>query len=194
MELKHQQNGLESGFVIKSQTTGKEWRVKSRILFSHTIDKQKKFTNESTLFWHSSFGSVEDMLSFSKNILDKEGQGIFQYQLESIGQHSKPVAGDILIPAKREKIACPCCGFRTIDSESKGSYNICHVCFWEDDPIQLEDPDYESGANRMSLRQAQQNFLSFGACDKEMLRNVRPPAKDEERDENWKPLNTNSRT
>lgn len=36
--------------------------------------------------------------------------------------------------------------------------------------------------------------LTTLACDKEMLRNVRPPAKDEERDENWKPLNTNSRT
>lgn len=80
-----------------------------------------------------------------------------------------------------EKFACPCCGYKTFRQEPNGSYDICEVCFWEDDPIQLEDPDYEGGANPMLLRQAQQNFLEFGACDREMLRNVRPPAKDEHR-------------
>ncbi len=62
------------------------------------------------------------------------------------------------------------------------------MCYWEDDPIQLNDPDFESGANTMSLRQAQRNFIEFGACDREMLHNVRQPSKDEQRDENWKPL------
>lgn len=50
-----------------------------------------------------------------------------------------------------EKYKCPCCGFYTFDEKPNGNYDICPVCFWEDDPIQLEDNEYEGGANRVSL-------------------------------------------
>jgi hypothetical protein len=188
-ELQHDFEGLASGTIIKSTTTDKEWRVKKRVLFYHTFDRQKKFENEVTTYVHASFESIEKQILSSKNILDKEEQKVFQYQLHPIGHSSKPNVGDILKPVVIETFACPCCGYKTFDHEPNGSYDICGVCFWEDDPIQLEDPDYEGGANSMSLRQAQRNFLEFGACDREMLRNVRPPTKDEQRDENWKPPN-----
>jgi Cysteine-rich CPCC len=68
------------------------------------------------------------------------------------------------------------------------TFAICDVCFWEDDPIQLEDPNYKGGANRVSLRQAQWNFILFRACDEKMTKHTRRPTKEEERDENWKPF------
>ena len=77
-----------------------------------------------------------------------------------------------------EKYKCPCCGFYTFDEEPNGNYDICPVCFWEDDP-QLEDNKYEGGANRVSLVQARHNFLSFGACEEEMKKHVRKPKEDE---------------
>lgn len=40
------------------------------------------------------------------------------------------------------KYKCPCCGFYTFDEKLNGNYDICPVCFWEDDPIQLEDNEY----------------------------------------------------
>lgn len=86
------------------------------------------------------------------------------------------------------KFACPCCGYKTFHNPPDGSYNICQVCYWEDDPIQLEDPFYEGGANRISLIQAQKNFMEFGACEKDMLKYVRRPSPDEQRDKNWKPF------
>jgi hypothetical protein len=73
---------------------------------------------------------------------------------------------------------CPCCGFLTLGDES-GSYEICPVCFWEDDPIQFADPTYGGGANRPSLDQARKNFSEFGACEKEALRHVRRPKPEE---------------
>jgi len=85
---------------------------------------------------------------------------------------------------KTEKFACPCCGYKTFDIEPDGTYEICPVCFWEDD--QLEDPNYEGGANNVSLKQGQRNFIEFGACDKEMIKHVRKPKKNEQRDDNWK--------
>ncbi|MGE6221329.1 CPCC family cysteine-rich protein [Nubsella zeaxanthinifaciens] len=86
------------------------------------------------------------------------------------------------------KYACPCCGYKTFRAKPNGTYGICQVCFWEDDPIQLYDPNYDGGANRVSLKQGQRNFMEFGACEKEMIKNVRQPNKDEQRDENWKSL------
>jgi hypothetical protein len=49
-------------------------------------------------------------------------------------------------------LPCPCCGSKTISE--KGKYEICSVCCWEDDPIQVADPDYPGGANKCSLNQA----------------------------------------
>lgn len=87
-----------------------------------------------------------------------------------------------------QRFDCPCCGYKTFNHKPDGSYDICAVCFWEDDPIQLSDPDYEGGANRVSLKQGQRNFAEFGACEKEMVQNVRQPTDDEQRDKDWKPL------
>ena len=68
------------------------------------------------------------------------------------------------------KYRCPCCGFYTFDEKPHGNYDICRVCFWEDDPVQLEDETYEGGANRVSLRQARENFAKFGALSSEPVR------------------------
>ena len=44
------------------------------------------------------------------------------------------------------RLACPCCGNLTLEGDS-GDYDICAVCFWEDDPVQLRDPAYKPGAS-----------------------------------------------
>lgn len=48
------------------------------------------------------------------------------------------------------KYKCPCCGYYTFDERPSGSYDICPVCFWEDDPVQLDDPSYEGGENTVN--------------------------------------------
>ncbi|WP_151638232.1 CPCC family cysteine-rich protein [Noviherbaspirillum aerium] len=52
---------------------------------------------------------------------------------------------------------CPCCGESTIDEP--GSYEICDVCGWEDDPIQSSDPYLAGGANQESLDTSRKNWL-----------------------------------
>ncbi|NLP29008.1 MAG: hypothetical protein GX370_09680 [Clostridia bacterium] len=86
------------------------------------------------------------------------------------------------------KFACPCCGYKTLMEEPPGTYDICRVCFWEDDAVQYYDPDHKGGANGVSLRQGQKNYLKFGACKKDLLKYVRSPKEGEEKDENWRPL------
>lgn len=86
-----------------------------------------------------------------------------------------------------KKYACPCCGYKTLDNEHE--YDICPICFWEDDYWQFKDVDLEGGANNgTSLRQAQQNYIEFGACDRGMLNYVRKPHTYDIKDESWKPV------
>ncbi len=81
---------------------------------------------------------------------------------------------------------CPCCGFRTL-AEAPGSYEICHVCFWQDDGVQLLDPAYNGGANTLSLMECQANYERIGACEERFLDSVQPPSPGEKRDAEWRP-------
>ena len=74
---------------------------------------------------------------------------------------------------------CPCCGYYTFLEEPRGNYDICPVCYWEDDPIQSRDPDYEGGANTVSLNMARENYKNYGACDEKCIKYVRKPNADE---------------
>ena len=74
---------------------------------------------------------------------------------------------------------CPSCGYPTLDE--RNAWDICSICFWEDDPIQFEEPDYEGGANRVSLIQARENFAEFGSCERDMIKNCRKPNRNDKR-------------
>ena len=51
-------------------------------------------------------------------------------------------------------LMCPVCGKHQF--EYLDFYEVCPVCGWEDDGLQRDEPDYEGGANRMSLNQARE--------------------------------------
>jgi hypothetical protein len=75
--------------------------------------------------------------------------------------------------------ACPCCAYLTLDREPGGTFDLCPVCFWEDDPIQFDDHDYNGGANKVSLNEARNNFIELGASEQRFLGMVRPPLGEE---------------
>lgn len=77
---------------------------------------------------------------------------------------------------------CPCCGYMTLNQKPPGTYLICPICFWEDDGEQ----GYSS--NQVSLRQAQRNFVEFGACERSWLNDVRRPTANDVRVPGWETL------
>jgi hypothetical protein len=77
------------------------------------------------------------------------------------------------------RFACPCCGFLTLDEAPPGTFDMCEVCWWEDDPVQFADPTYRGGANTPSLNEARENFRLIRASDPRFARSVRPPRADE---------------
>jgi hypothetical protein len=77
-------------------------------------------------------------------------------------------------PAGR-RFPCPCCDLLTLEKPPAGTHQLCPVCFWEDDAQQYEQLDQLAGANRVTLREARDNFRSFGASDRSSVDSVRPP-------------------
>ena len=75
--------------------------------------------------------------------------------------------------------ACPCCRNLTLSEEPPGTFEVCPVCFWEDDEFQDRDIDLSSGANKVSLRCARQNYLQVGARHAEFMNKVRLPNAEE---------------
>ncbi|MCP2269147.1 CPCC family cysteine-rich protein [Actinokineospora diospyrosa] len=82
---------------------------------------------------------------------------------------------------------CPCCGYLTM-AEPPESYEICGVCFWEDDSSQLRWPFSVEGANYVSLVEGQRNFVELGACEARLVPHVRPVAPTDVRDPGWRPI------
>ncbi|MCB0698093.1 MAG: hypothetical protein KDC07_12060 [Chitinophagaceae bacterium] len=80
---------------------------------------------------------------------------------------------------KYGKYQCPCCGYYTFEEPIENHFDICDVCCWEDDGVQLHDPDFWGGANSVSLNEARENFKKFGASDERCIDSVRPPRFDE---------------
>ncbi|MHB9134129.1 MAG: CPCC family cysteine-rich protein [Armatimonadota bacterium] len=75
--------------------------------------------------------------------------------------------------------ACPCCGYLTLPEQPPGTYDICPVCFWEDDETQYRNPRSRGGANKVSLNEAKENFRKDGAISPDEKRYIRDPYPDE---------------
>ena len=80
------------------------------------------------------------------------------------------------------KVACPCCRYLTL--RDRGGFELCPVCFWEDDGQDDHDASVVRGGPNaeLSLEQARNNFMAFGACDVGSKAFVRPALPGEERE------------
>jgi hypothetical protein len=67
-------------------------------------------------------------------------------------------------------VECPCCGYESLSE--RGIYEVCRVCFWEDDG--MKDLDTVSGPNHMTLREARRNFQVLGAVSEAARVHVLP--------------------
>lgn len=80
---------------------------------------------------------------------------------------------------RNEKYVCPCCGYATLSVQNM--YEICEICFWEDDG--QDDPDADEcwkGPNLVSLTDGRKNFIAHGVSDLKDKHNVREPTKNDE--------------
>ncbi|WP_349817335.1 CPCC family cysteine-rich protein [Bradyrhizobium sp. SSBR45G] len=104
-----------------------------------------------------------------------------QVDVSSPAQHSQRMTfRNIIEPPSDSGYRCPCC--RCLTLGERGGYEICPVCFWEDDGQDDHDADLVRGGpnGALSLTEARRNFKDCGASDPAFRASVRPPT-DEER-------------
>lgn len=75
-----------------------------------------------------------------------------------------------------DKCACACCGYFTISD----TYDICPVCYWEQDWYQETYELDWRGPNHVSLADAIKNFKTYGASEWEYIKRVRKPNGEEQ--------------
>ncbi len=78
------------------------------------------------------------------------------------------------LKGKNGKFQCPCCQHFTL--EEVAAYDICPVCFWEDDGTTGE---HGFSPNGIGLDEARGNYRAFGACKERDKQHVRKPQLDE---------------
>jgi hypothetical protein len=85
----------------------------------------------------------------------------------------------VLAPPERGPYRCPCCHQLTL--KARGRFEICPVCWWEDDGQDDRHADeLWYGPNRsLSLTDARRNFALTGASDERRRKHVRPPLPEE---------------
>ena len=80
---------------------------------------------------------------------------------------------------KQPTYRCPCCDCLTLCG--RAGYEICPVCYWEDDGQDSHDADEVRGGpnGSLSLTQARESYRRIGATDARFVSSVRRPRPEE---------------
>jgi hypothetical protein len=127
--------------------------------------------------WTAWLGDDRDRLEVGESLVE------VVYELLDITDDEPAWIDDVLrslSTAAGRLFACPCCGFLTLFEPPPDTYAICKVCFWEDDGVQFDDPDFRGGANAVSLNEARENYRRLGVSEPRFREYVRPPFPEED--------------
>jgi hypothetical protein len=74
---------------------------------------------------------------------------------------ARPAEKLAALPPRGIRYSCPCCGYPTL--AGRGTYEICELCWWEDDGQDDADADVVAGGpnDNYSLVEARDNFERF---------------------------------
>lgn len=73
--------------------------------------------------------------------------------------------------------ACPCC--KNLTLQHRAMYEICPVCWWEDDGQDDPNEIAHASPNRVTLAEAQANYAAFGAKSEAHKHLARAPGRRE---------------
>ncbi|WBX99535.1 CPCC family cysteine-rich protein [Chryseobacterium gambrini] len=153
-------------FEFKASVDNDAYRFTEEI-----VDSFIAFIESKSVFWGGGYsenyiqGSIccDEKLYIDEEDLQNEIVAYFQKLNDNI-EVEISIFG---VPKIRfDYLQCFCCGYFTI--EERGNYQICPVCFWEDDGGR--ELTKISSPNHMILKEGRENFSRFGACDERFVK------------------------
>jgi len=66
------------------------------------------------------------------------------------------------------KYKCPVCGNAVIEHK----FDICPICFWEYDPLDIKNPELVSNVNKLSLYKARANYTKYGVSSLKYVKKI----------------------
>lgn len=168
-DFDHPEKGILSWFKVEKERYIAEWQL--------AIAAAKQICKDVHYLWESDARSIKrkEIKSVDKDVLKGLQQNFFEETMKQMDRDSIFAEAQVGVRYK-----CPCCDYKTL--ESRGGYDICPVCFWEDDGQDDADANTNRffGPNHISLTLARKNYRQFGACEKRVLKYVRPPLPEEQ--------------
>jgi hypothetical protein len=95
--LNHHENGLPTGAVLVSTTSGLKWKVKNRQLYTHSCEAEKKFDNETVSIGHMQFAEIDKVEISIANAKERSDRNEFEYIIEPIEHEEKTFEGEVLV-------------------------------------------------------------------------------------------------
>lgn len=119
---------------------------------------------------HVNVYDIEDEQLLAVSESSNPGVQWFNWYVENL-EHESVVHPAEAQPAYR----CPCCNSLTFCG--RGHFEICPVCYWEDDGQDETDAATVRGGpnGHLNLVQARENYRRFSVCDLKYKDHVRPP-------------------
>lgn len=123
--------------------------------------------------------ALSELPAFEDGTCIPNAAPLFWWQEGVNADETGPVVDVLSAVETSEAACCPCCRFWTLGE--RGAFELCSVCFWEDDGQDDHDADVVRGGpnGSLSLAAARQNFAAFGACEAGHRENVRAPSLEE---------------
>jgi len=74
---------------------------------------------------------------------------------------SRPAEQAAKLPPRGVRFSCPCCGYPTL--AGRGTFEICEICWWEDDGQEDDHADEVAGGPNAgySLNDGRENFQQY---------------------------------
>ena len=142
---------------ILSGLDGK-WKVGGPSIFDIAISEYLETGNYNEVAAVLTFLTREDKVesgAFERRSKNGEIKKVIDRMIQLL-QSDDNTAAQEWITVKGQ--ICPVCGKYTFIEDD--NFEICPVCGWEDDGLQREDPDYDGGANHLSLNQYREQYRS----------------------------------
>jgi len=153
-------------------------KLAMQVISIHTVAKMTRAEKTDYLFDAGVLAKNEAYdLSFEKDLVHELIEDLFGVTNEWLLLNLKKenILATIKSGEYEFRHKCLCCNYLSL--LTKDDFEICEICYWEDDPLTKEVNKISSINHGLTLEDAKKNFVKFGAVEQKYIDQVKPKIK-----------------